>query len=95
MADLVMKKGIDIAILQRYHTIVGRLPDNLLHSPDKTDHKHLLWMLEQIMIGEVTGKKSHRWLGFIQGVLAARMFISVDEERNVTRPFFRGEEDVT
>jgi hypothetical protein len=30
----------------------------------------------------------HRWLGFVQGVLAARGAISVDEERNYTHPIF-------
>ncbi len=33
--------------------------------------------------------KMHRWLGFVQGVLAARGAIRVDEERNYTRPIFQ------
>ena len=32
--------------------------------------------------------KLHRWLGFVQGVLACQYVISVDEERDFTRPLF-------
>lgn len=32
--------------------------------------------------------KMHRWLGFIQGVLAVQGLIDVDTEREYTRPLF-------
>lgn len=32
--------------------------------------------------------KMHRWLGFVQGVLASRGVISIDGEREFTRPLF-------
>lgn len=32
--------------------------------------------------------KMNRWLGFVQGVLAAAQIITVAEERNHTRPIF-------
>lgn len=32
--------------------------------------------------------KTNRWLGFVQGVLFERGVLDVNEEREVTRPFF-------
>ena len=32
-------------------------------------YPHLLWMCDEILNGNVTDEKAHRWLGFIQGVL--------------------------
>jgi hypothetical protein len=57
----------------------------------KTEHSHLTWMIEQLLTGAVTGDKAHRWLGFIQGVLAARGFLNVDDERDRTRPYLSAE----
>ena len=56
--------------------------------PNRTSPDHLRWMLEQIHAGKVGGTKAHRWLGFVQGVLAARGQLDVDAERDRTRPFF-------
>lgn len=53
---------------------------------------HLLWMLYQIRYGAVgSDTKSHRWLGYVQGVLTAKGFISVEVEREETRDIFKGE----
>lgn len=39
-------------------------------------------------IGTWPDDKTSRWLGFIQGVLYAEGKLSIDEERNLTRPLF-------
>lgn len=36
-------------------------------------YPHLLWMCQEILDDKVDGEKSHRWLGFIQGVLWGRL----------------------
>lgn len=50
-----------------------------------TNQQHLLWMLEQIQHGEVTGEKAHRWVGYVQGVLVALHVTSVEEMRDLNR----------
>jgi hypothetical protein len=56
--------------------------------PESTGPEHLRWMIEELRSGRVTGEKAHRWLGFVQGVLAAREQLVVETERNRTRPYF-------
>jgi hypothetical protein len=56
---------------------------------DKTDIGHLLWMIEQINTNDMMSvDKVARWMGFIQGVMVMRGFITVDEERDRTRGIF-------
>ena len=55
-------------------------------------YPHLRWMISQIRDGTVTGEKSHRWLGFIQGVLIREDHFRVNEERDFTRPYFKPSE---
>lgn len=38
---------------------------------DSITQEHILWMLDQIMSGEVSGGKAMRWLGWCQGVMCA------------------------
>lgn len=57
-----------------------------------TSTQHLLWMLKQIVDGNLSSDtKSHRWLGYVQGVLVSRSLLSVSEERDRTRDIFNGE----
>ena len=51
---------------------------------------HLRWMCEYLMneIGRMPPDKSGRWIGFIQGVMAAHGVIDVDAERERTRPIY-------
>lgn len=51
---------------------------------------HLKWMLDQICLEYMTETKANRWLGFVQGVLACKSIINVQEERRVTRLIFNG-----
>jgi hypothetical protein len=58
---------------------------------DKTSVGHLKWMLEEIETNlEQSITKKHRWLGFIQGLIIAYGFSTVDREREMTRDLFRG-----
>ena len=49
---------------------------------------HLLWMAYKAKSEEFSIDKQHRWLGYIQGCLVCMGIITVEEERNFTRPLF-------
>jgi hypothetical protein len=61
--------------------------DNL---PKEIRSSHLTWMcvkaLENLHVWPED--KLSRWLGYIQGVLAARGIIDVQQERDLSRPLF-------
>lgn len=40
--------------------------------------EHCGWMLNEIVVGNVTGEKAHRWLGYAQGVLCANGVADLD-----------------
>lgn len=59
--------------------------------PDKTGYRHIRDMISTIKATpEMPIDKMARWVGFIHGVLASRGVISVDAERDRTRPIFTG-----
>lgn len=51
-------------------------------------HKNLYWTCSQIIEEELHEDKISRWIGFIQGVMSVKGYISVDEERDFSRPLF-------
>lgn len=58
----------------------------------RTSYPHLIWMCEE-MIKKLSSEKypidkAARWLGFVQGCLTERNIITVDEERDFSRPLF-------
>ena len=56
---------------------------------DKTSPGHLLKVCEEAMKRQdFPDDKTSRWLGFVQGVMAVKGLICVDEERNITRASF-------
>ena len=61
---------------------------------------HLLWMcqhcIERIEQCDETFPvdKYSRWLGYIQGVMTMVNYITVQEERDITRPWFADNEEV-
>ena len=58
---------------------------------DETNPIHLLWMLDQIQNNvEQSITKKHRWLGYIQGVMTVKSYITVLEEREFTRSILNG-----
>lgn len=59
-------------------------------SGGETGTANLAWMCQTAVAdtGDMSVDKLSRWLGFVQGVLAAAGSISVAEERDVSRPLF-------
>ncbi len=57
---------------------------------ETTSAAHLRWMCDELLdnLGTMPADKSGRWIGFIQGVMAANRVLDVDEERNRTRPIY-------
>lgn len=60
-----------------------------------TSADHLRWMCREILhhIKTMPVDKMGRWVGFIQGVMAANGVLDVTAERDRTRPFFNAELD--
>lgn len=73
------------------HRLFGELqPKELPNAP--LELPHLLWMLRQIIDGKLSSAtKEHRWLGYVQGVMAVHGILDVSEERDRTRTIFNGE----
>lgn len=64
------------------------LPIDKIDGP--TSFPHLRWMCETALenLQAWPTDKTSRWIGFVQGVLAARGRLDVNDERDRTRPFF-------
>ena len=82
-------------LIGRYCGIVlARYPRAEPHcQPDyPTSAPHLLWMLNELQTSSTMSlTKKHRWLGYIQGILVSNGWITVQEERDLTRDIFNGE----
>ena len=58
---------------------------------DETNDIHLLWMLHELTNNtEQSETKKHRWLGYVQGVMTVKSYITVLEEREFTRSILNG-----
>lgn len=69
-----------------WDSIVEYTPD------DPTNLNHLYWMCNGIYMDKLSSEtKSHRWLGYVQGVLVMKGLLDVNEERDRTRETFNGE----
>lgn len=56
---------------------------------DQTSPGHLIRLCEEaIAKPELPFDKASRWLGFVQGVMTAKGLITVEEEREFSRPLF-------
>lgn len=75
-----------LELLQRYESLLQAKPACSLN---KTSNAHLCWMLREIAAMNWQETKAHRWLGFVQGVMACKGLIDVDEERELTRSLFQ------
>lgn len=69
--------------------LLGRLKseDKTSFVEHKTSREHLSWMLEEIISSDMPWGKKCRWLGYVQGVMASKFILVVDEERDRTREF--------
>lgn len=72
----------------------GRLVSNDAYMPGPvhserresgTGIQHLRWMCEQIMYGEITDEKAHRWIGYIQGMGVAFSLWTLEEMKELNR----------
>jgi len=75
------------------HKCAERYRDMMLAAPVSFPPSDPLWLFNmEFMFGCRDGlpvPKLCRWLGYIQGVLIARGYTSVEKERDWTRPLFR------
>jgi hypothetical protein len=58
---------------------------------EQDKENHLNWMLRKIQYDDsMSTTKKHRWLGYVQGLMVVEGILTVDEEREFTRPIFNG-----
>lgn len=73
---------------QRYYDLLNVEP---IENPERPfNDSHLAWMLTELSKTTMSETKKHRWLGYIQGVMAMKSHIVVNEERDATRDVFKG-----
>ena len=76
-------------LIDRYRDILG-CPE-FCDPEHPTMDSHLVWMLNEIQYNNTQSiTKKHRWLGYVQGVMTFKGYITVDDERNKTRHIFNG-----
>lgn len=77
-------------LFMRYKSIISNNEEILLTMklPEKCEFTHLNNLVNEAInnLEKYPTDKMHRWLGFIQGVLCVTGLISVDEEREFSRP---------
>ena len=47
--------------------------------------EHLVNILNQVIDGNVSGSKAHRFIGWAQGVLCMEGYLTLDDARNINR----------
>lgn len=92
-----MKNESLIQLFERYYWLLADTK-RPLPLQDKCDREHLMWLcytaIDGIKNESMPYGKLCRWLGFIQGILCVANITTVDEERDFTRPIFKGEPNV-
>jgi hypothetical protein len=81
--DLELKKAY-LELFKRYNTIAQENKDTI-----RDNQAHTIMQMGINAIGSperFPAEKMSRWLGFIQGILFANGVITIDEERNISRP---------
>lgn len=88
-------------IIERYRKLLTQEimranPDAIivikLMEGDEQNNVHLLAMLDIIQNDSKQSiTKKHRWLGYVQGIMIAKDYITVREERELTRHIFNGD----
>lgn len=84
------KKALRVALVQTIEPLYMQLlTENF--GIGKTGTVHLSWMCKELLanIDVFPVDKTSRWIGFIQGVMAANHRLDVDAERDRTRPLFK------
>lgn len=83
-------KHAHATLFARYDAILASHGATPAASVEGLDDGHLRWMC-QTAIKDLDcwpDDKASRWLGFIQGVMACRGYVTVAGERELSRPIF-------
>lgn len=91
----------DVKTMHAHLVVLGGLMVRLQVLPDKPEYSHETqpsYLLEFArgaidLAPEMPIDKLGRWVGYIQGVMAARNWLHVPSERAWTRPIFTGSGD--
>lgn len=88
-----------IPLFERYKSILSASCQFDLPEQDKCSRTHLISLCDVAITG-INDETMHygklcRWLGFIQGIMCASGLITVDGERDFTRPIFKENENGT
>lgn len=83
-------REVNAKIFTRYLDVIALVDDDPLKEHPRLSLDNLAWMCRTALETPMPDDKASRWLGFIQGCLAMRGLIDVDEERDLTRPLFHG-----
>jgi hypothetical protein len=69
-------------------TVAPMVEEGVLPDPEGSLVSHVVWMVDRIPAFLVEGRreKAMRWLGFIQGVAAARGYHSIESLKDMNRP---------
>ncbi|AMO44266.1 hypothetical protein vBRpoSV10_213 [Ruegeria phage vB_RpoS-V10] len=80
-------------LARRYIAVIAERHPDPFKGNKQMDHAHLTWMCEVIMNHHDLwpADKVGRWIGFVQGVLAAQGLIDINVERDFSRPLFHRE----
>ena len=70
-------------LVDRYIDILNNLSD--WDSIEEEKRNHLISMLQQIKKWNELSPKTHRWFGYVQGIMCSRNILNVKEERDITR----------
>lgn len=54
-------------------------------SPIGRGLRHVKWMLEEIIKGEMSEGKANRWLGYAQGVYVSMCYSTLNEMKNINK----------
>lgn len=75
-------------IINRYKSKLNNTFETSDWSKDKTRISHIIYMLDKLNTFK-DKYKAMRWLGYIQGILACRSLIDIDEEIEFCRKYFK------
>lgn len=77
-----------VALFSRYRAVIMDHRDEMKGDIAECGSDHLIKLCDEVLANHqrYPFDKLSRWMGFVQGVLASQGLISVEEERNYSRP---------
>lgn len=89
--ESIINRYIDILNLKLHNSGFYAVLEIKPLEGDETNDIHLLWMLHELLLNkEQSITKKHRWLGYVQGVMIAKKYMTVLQERELTRNILNG-----